>query len=93
MVVLSACQTGLGDIKAGEGVYGLQRAFRMAGVQTMVVSLWGVDDAVTAELMEAFYKQLTLKTTKRKAFNVAMQQIRNKYPDEPDKWAAFVLVE
>jgi tetratricopeptide (TPR) repeat protein len=93
MVVLSACQTGLGDIKAGEGVFGLQRAFRMAGVKTIIMSLWNVDDTTTAEMMELFFANLSKNETRRNAFDYAMKTIREKYPDQPLKWAAFVMVE
>jgi CHAT domain-containing protein len=93
MVVLSACQIGLGDIKAGEGVFGLQRAFRMVGVRTIIMSLWNVDDVTTAELTEQFFANLSTQQTRRGAFDQAMKTIRDKYPDQPDKWAAFVMVE
>src|SRR6202008_2420714 len=58
LVVLSACETARGDIQGSEGVYGLQRAFRMAGVQNLVMSLWEVPDKETAEFMQEFYKNI-----------------------------------
>jgi CHAT domain-containing protein len=92
LVVLSACETGLGDIKGGEGVFGLQRAFKVAGAKTIIMSLWKVPDKETVELMELFYSNwLEKKMSKYEAFTQAQREMRKKYP--PYFWAAFVMVE
>ena len=94
MAVLSACQTGQGKATA-EGLYGLQRAFKKAGVGTIVMSLWSVSDMTTSEFMIAFYKCLAAKNNawnKRKAFEQAKEIIRKKHPD-PYHWAAFVMLD
>ncbi len=92
LVVLSACETALGDIQGSEGVYGLQRAFKMAGVQNLVMSLWKVPDAETAEFMQLFYKNLFAKQTISNAFYNTQKVMKDKYRAEPYKWAAWVLV-
>ena len=91
LVVLSACQTGLGTI-TGEGVFGLQRGFKKAGAQTIVMSLWKVDDAATKVLMTEFYKNLMDGMSKRESFVEAQELLRIKYQD-PKKWAAFIMVD
>lgn len=91
LVVLSACETGLGDIKGGEGVYGLQRAFKTAGAKSIIMSLWKVPDKATVELMEMFYSNwLEKKMAKEDAFNLAQSEMRKKYSN-PYMWAAFIL--
>ncbi len=91
LVVLSACETGLGDLKGSEGVYGLQRAFKMAGVHYIIMSLWQVPDNETSELMNIFYTNWLNGIPLREAFNKAQQNMRKKY--DPYYWAAFELIE
>jgi CHAT domain-containing protein len=91
LVVLSACETALGDIKGTEGVFGLQRAFKMAGVKNLIVSLWQVPDKETAELMHSFYTKLLQGNNIRTAFYAAQKEMREKYA--PYSWAAFILIE
>jgi len=92
LVVLSACETGKGVIKNGEGIYGLQRAFLTAGAETVLASLWKVDDGVTQELMADFYKNWLIDgLSKREAFIQARKSIKDKY-GAPRYWAAFVMI-
>ncbi|AFU68178.1 CHAT domain protein [Psychroflexus torquis ATCC 700755] len=93
IVILSACETGLGDIAGSEGVYGLQRAFKMAGVKTIIMSLWEVPDAETAEFMNLFYSKWKKYNNPKKAFKESQQVMMNTYRDEPQKWASFVYFE
>ncbi|MBK6543751.1 MAG: CHAT domain-containing protein [Saprospiraceae bacterium] len=93
LVVLSACETGLGDIQGNEGVYGLQRAFKIAGAKYLIMSLWQVPDKQTSLLMTTFYKKwLENKMTIPDAFHAAQKELRNIGLD-PYQWAGFVLVE
>ncbi len=93
LVVLSACETGLGDIQGNEGVYGLQRAFKIAGAKYLIMSLWQVPDKQTSLLMTTFYKKwLENKMTIPAAFHAAQKELRDLGLD-PYQWAGFVLVE
>ena len=95
LVVLSACETGLGDV-SGDGVFGLQRGFKKAGAQTLLMSLWKVDDAATELLMTEFYRNLTDGQSKRDSFLNAQQFLRqynNGQYDKPEFWAAFIMLD
>ncbi|HMU45503.1 MAG TPA: CHAT domain-containing protein [Chitinophagaceae bacterium] len=92
LAILSACETGLGDIQGSEGVYGLQRAFKIAGVENLVMSLWKVPDQETSEFMQVFYRNLFYKHNIQDAFYSTQSAMRNKYRNDPYKWAAWVLI-
>ncbi|WCL80179.1 CHAT domain-containing protein [Saprospira sp. CCB-QB6] len=92
LVVLSACETGRGDIDNNEGIMGLQRAFKMAGAQRLVISLWKVPDAQTSELMQRFYRHYLSLGDYHKAFRLAQDEMRKQYRN-PYYWAAFILLE
>ncbi|MFP4025209.1 MAG: CHAT domain-containing protein [Thiohalospira sp.] len=91
LIVLSACETGLGEIVNGEGVYGLQRAFQIAGTKTIMMSLWQVSDEVTQKLMTRFYQYFLETGDKIAAFNKAQMEIKQDYP-APFYWGAFILM-
>lgn len=92
LIVLSACETGLGTIKGGEGVFGLQRAFKLAGVKSAIVSLWQVSDKPTSELMVCFYKFYLNGFSKKESLRKAQDEIKKKYKS-PFYWAGFMLIE
>ena len=96
LLVLSACQTGLG-VATPEGLYGLQRAFKKAGVQTLIMALWEVSDVASKDFMIKFYEELVNKENgwdKRKAFNNAIVHMKNdsRYRD-PYYWAGFIMLD
>ena len=94
LVVLSACETGLGEVNNSEGVFGLQRAFKLAGAQTLVMSLWKVSDEATKILMENFYQSWLSGISKQDAMKEAQRMLRadSRY-SSPFYWAAFVVMD
>ena len=101
LTVLSACQTGLGEV-TGEGVFGLQRSFKKAGVQSLLMSLWEVDDEATQLLMTAFYTHYAQGKTEQEALQAAQEEVRQhrfvrdgkeRSGEDPYFWAGFVLVD
>lgn len=91
LVVQSACETGLGDITQGEGVYGLQRAFIVAGAKTLIMSMFKVNDEATQKLMVNFYHKWIETGNKRQSFLEAKKELRNEYK-EPIYWGAFIMI-
>ena len=91
LAVLSACQTGLGDLSR-DGVYGLQRAFKVAGVETIIMSLWEVNDAATELMMTKFYSSLSSGKSKRDSFDAAIAAVKKEF-DSPEYWAAFIMLD
>jgi CHAT domain-containing protein len=91
LVVLSACDTGRGDVLLGQGVYGLRRAFMVAGAETVVMSLWKVDDETTRTLMEAYYSNLLAGQGRAAALREAMRKVRRAQP-HPYYWAPFIAM-
>jgi CHAT domain-containing protein len=96
IVVLSACDSGLGKVDDVDGVYGLQRGFKMAGVDTIVMSLWKVSDDATKILMVEFYRNLISGKKKCQSLTDAQKYLRKvengKY-DKPQFWASFIMLD
>jgi CHAT domain-containing protein len=90
MVVLSACRTQQGAHSSGDDITNLNRGFLYAGSSTVIASLWGVDDAATGVLMQAFYRNLKKGLGKAEALAAAQAATRRQYPN-PYYWAAFIL--
>lgn len=91
LVALSACETALGNYSY-EGVYGLQRGFKQAGVKSLLVSLWSVNDRSTALFMTSFYQKWINGASKQNAFRHAVETVRREYPS-PFHWAPFILLD
>lgn len=89
LAVLSACETGLGEVRTGEGVFGLRRAFAAAGAATLVMSLWKVPDEQTQQLMEDFYRRILAGESRAEALRGAQLAMREKEP-HPIYWGAFI---
>ena len=97
LVVMSACQTGVGETRRGEGVFGLRRAFQLAGARTVVMSLWSVPDEETATLMGDFYRRMAAGEGKSRSLqNAMLAQMRSRREQHgaahPFYWGAFVSV-
>lgn len=91
LVTLSACDTGVGEVKNGEGVYGLRRAFVLAGTETLVMSLWAVSDYVTREMMTEYYKGLRQEQGRGEALRqVKLHMLKRKGREHPFYWASFI---
>ncbi|MBO0950911.1 CHAT domain-containing protein [Fibrella forsythiae] len=91
LVVLSACESGVGAYSEGEGINGLQRAFLLAGARSVLVSLWRVNDQLTQQLMTDFYRYWLTGASKSQALHKAQLNLRKQHPN-PYYWGAFVLV-
>jgi CHAT domain-containing protein len=90
LVVLSACETGSGELVSGEGVFGLKRALSIAGVKSMIISLWEVDDQATNELMVSFYNNLLASNDLDRSLKESQLYLQSKYP-HPYFWGSFIL--
>ena len=92
LVVMSACETGRGKVDPIDGVLGLQRAFKKAGVKSIVMSLWKVNDEATSLMMSCFYRHLTNGKERHEALELARKDVEKEYPD-PFYWAGFIMLD
>ena len=93
LAVLSACETGLGEVSE-EGVFGLQRGFKLAGVNSLLMSLWKVDDEATAILMTSFYQNLLKGMNKIESLQKAQQYVKSQRGwEDPKYWAGFIFLD
>ena len=91
LVVLSACETGVGTVSQGEGVYGLRRALTIAGAESLVMSLWQVDDEATRSLMTSYYKRLQSGSGRTDALRLAqLRMLESSEHSHPYYWAGFI---
>jgi CHAT domain-containing protein len=91
LVTLSACDTGVGEVKNGEGVYGLRRAFFLAGAETLVMSLWPVSDSITRSMMADYYRGLSHGLGRGAALRtVQLAMLKDPQRRHPFYWAAFI---
>lgn len=99
LVTLSACKSALGDVSDGEGVFGLQRAFKQVGARTILMTLWSVEDKATAEFMGEFYKRVSKGDSLNRALLKAQNHMKTYAKDginmykKPEYWAGFVLLD
>jgi CHAT domain-containing protein len=94
LVTLSACETGLGGVQSGEGVYGLQRSLAVAGARSTLLSLWKVDDALTATFMQSYYNRLKAGEGRAEALRHTQSEFRdhkNSTYNDIRVWGAFQL--
>ncbi len=91
LVALSACNTGVGEVRSGEGVYGLRRALALAGAETQVISLWPVSDKGARDLMIAYYQALQRGEGRSEALRqTQLRMLKNKHRQRPYYWASFI---
>jgi CHAT domain-containing protein len=91
LVTLSACDTGVGEVRDREGVYGLRRSFFLAGAETLVMSLWPVSDYVTREIMTSYYNGLKRGLGRSEALRQAqLGMLKRKGRQHPFYWASFI---
>jgi CHAT domain-containing protein len=92
LVVLSACETGLGEVRNGQGVFGLRYAFAVAGAETLVMSLWKVDDRATKKLMAGYYSRLFSGEGRAESLRqIQLEMIKDKKRSHPFYWSSFIV--